>query len=129
MAKADIASVFGEILPDIEVSSPVRLISLYSGVSVELPEVLEEQSADIAHATYQAVVVNDLTLLKLGNSEVKGSWHPSSSTRQPKTCHPSVVVLIPELRRHKITGKSLGNIPFPLRSAQKLPKFVPSVSG
>jgi len=51
MAETNIASVFGEILPHIEVSSPARLISLYPGETVKLPEVLEEQSANIAHAT------------------------------------------------------------------------------
>jgi hypothetical protein len=42
VAKTDVAISFGEILADIEISSLARLISLYPGESVELPEVLEE---------------------------------------------------------------------------------------
>ncbi len=95
MAETDIASVFSEILPHIEVSTSARLISLYPGETVKLPEVLEEQSANIAHAPYEAVIVNDLTLLKLRNPKVEWPGHVPGLTRQLQAFKPGVVVLIP----------------------------------
>ncbi len=95
MAETNIAMVFGEIFANIKVSSPARLISLYPGETVKLPKVLEEQASSISDSTDKRMVVNNLTLLKLGNSEIKGSWQAPSLTRQLKALKPGVVVLIP----------------------------------
>jgi len=51
MAEPYVALSFGEILADIVVSSPARLILLYPGESVELPEVFKEQASNVAHPT------------------------------------------------------------------------------